>query len=411
MNLKRTLSITAATISSLFASSASNADFRGVSFESFDSGLGIGTTFRIYVNVDPGDQVLGVFGDSSWPAFFAISDCYQNPFGGPTSASIYPIFYEISPSLMFDSWVTIGLEDNVDNAMLHIGIDWSDFEDNGGGIQSANGGWFATQDDAQCYEVDGRVLIGQFTGGWDWDFPTFTIQGRNADSTSWIVQYQRPLSCEDWDEDGECWNDNCYLYNPDQADCNINGIGDVCDFADGTSGDWNEDGIPDECQSLADIDDDGEVTVLDLVLVISNWGQIGDPGILGDATWDGRVNNNDLLEVISAWGIIYSLDQAGACCIDQNCDMLLLAECLVAGGYHLGDYTNCARDACVLDPPDCDNDLNGDGYIDLIELIILISNWGECPGPKCSGDFDGDGIVNINDLMYLFSLNWHVLCE
>ena len=28
-----------------------------------------------------------------------------------------------------------------------------------------------------------------------------------------------------------------------------------------------------------------------------------------------------------------------------------------------------------------------------------------------SGDFDGDGIVNINDLMYLFSLNWHVLCE
>ena len=57
------------------------------------------------------------------------------------------------------------------------------------------------------------------------------------------------------------------------------------DEGGGTSGDWNGDGIPDECQSLADIDDDGEVTVLDLVLVISNWGQIGDPGILGDATW------------------------------------------------------------------------------------------------------------------------------
>ena len=26
--------------------------------------------------------------------------------------------------------------------------------------------------------------------------------------------------------------DNCYLYNPDQTDCNENGIGDVCDVAD-----------------------------------------------------------------------------------------------------------------------------------------------------------------------------------
>ena len=29
--------------------------------------------------------------------------------------------------------------------------------------------------------------------------------------------------------------DNCYLYNPDQADCNDNGVGDVCDLADGVS--------------------------------------------------------------------------------------------------------------------------------------------------------------------------------
>jgi hypothetical protein len=177
------------------------------------------------------------------------------------------------------------------------------------------------------------------------------------------------------------------------------------------SGDWNGDGIPDECQSLADIDDDGEVTVLDLVLVISNWGQIGDPGILGDATWDGTVNNYDLLEVISAWGIIYPLDLTGGCCIDQTCDILSLAECLVAGGYHLGDYTNCARDACVLDAPDCNDDLNGDGYIDVLDLIDMFAGFGQCAGPKCYADINGDGVVNINDLMYLFSLNWHVLCE
>jgi len=42
--------------------------------------------------------------------------------------------------------------------------------------------------------------------------------------------------------------DNCDLPNPDQADCNDNGIGDVCDIADGTSLDDNGNGIPDECE-------------------------------------------------------------------------------------------------------------------------------------------------------------------
>ncbi len=42
--------------------------------------------------------------------------------------------------------------------------------------------------------------------------------------------------------------DNCDLANPDQADCNENGVGDVCDIADGTSLDDNGNGIPDECE-------------------------------------------------------------------------------------------------------------------------------------------------------------------
>ena len=408
VNIKRRLSITVATISSLFASSASNADFRGVSLEILDSGLGIGTTFRFYVNVDPGDQVLGVFGDSSFPALFAVSDCYQHFVGyyGPPNE----VLFEFFPSLEFDSFVSIGLLTDTDDAMLSLGIDWSYFESDGN-IYANNGGWFTTQGSLQSYEVDGRVLIAQFTGGLYWDFPTFTIQGRNADSTSWIVQYQRPLSCGDEDEDGACWHDNCYLYNPDQADCNVNGIGDVCELASGTSGDWNEDGIPDECQSLADTDDDGEVTVLDLVLLISNWGQVGDPGILGDVTWDGMVNNSDLLEVLSAWGIIYSLDQAGACCIDQNCDMLLLAECLAAGGFHLGLDTNCSKNTCIPNAPDCNDDINGDGYIDVYDLIEMIAVWPGCWDPKCYADINGDGVLNINDMMYLLSLNWDVLCE
>ena len=42
--------------------------------------------------------------------------------------------------------------------------------------------------------------------------------------------------------------DNCYLYNPDQVDCNNNGSGDTCDIAEGLSADCNLDGIADECE-------------------------------------------------------------------------------------------------------------------------------------------------------------------
>lgn len=44
--------------------------------------------------------------------------------------------------------------------------------------------------------------------------------------------------------------DNCDLFNPDQADCNENGVGDICDIAAGTSRDCNQNGIPDECEGI-----------------------------------------------------------------------------------------------------------------------------------------------------------------
>ncbi len=52
----------------------------------------------------------------------------------------------------------------------------------------------------------------------------------------------------DADADGICdAGDNCALPNPDQADCQPNGIGDVCDVDSGTSRDCQSNGVPDEC--------------------------------------------------------------------------------------------------------------------------------------------------------------------
>jgi hypothetical protein len=78
----------------------------------------------------------------------------------------------------------------------------------------------------------------------DWFVGTFELSVLDTPGT--------PNNCDTTDSDGDGVFDsvdNCELYNPDQADCNGNGVGDVCDLADGTSSDCNANGVPDECDS------------------------------------------------------------------------------------------------------------------------------------------------------------------
>jgi len=178
----RTISISA-TMGALLLSGIASADFHCISVDSFDSGFGIGLTHRVYADVDSGDQVNAIFGDSDFALDIhpQTGSFYQNMFGsyGPPNEALFFLF----PSLEYDSFVTIGRLTDTDNAMLDIGIDWTDFETNGGAIWTDNGTWFATPDDAQVYEQDGRVLIGQFTGAMPEGY--FNILGKNADLSSW----------------------------------------------------------------------------------------------------------------------------------------------------------------------------------------------------------------------------------
>jgi hypothetical protein len=50
-------------------------------------------------------------------------------------------------------------------------------------------------------------------------------------------------------------------------------------------------------------------------------------------------------------------------------------------------------------------DVNGDGDVDIDDLLLLLSAWGDCPDPPsgCAADLDGDGIVGVNDLLILLA--------
>ena len=51
-----------------------------------------------------------------------------------------------------------------------------------------NGSWFATPDDAQVYEVNGQVMIGQFTvAAGEGVSGTINLQGKNADLSNWTA--------------------------------------------------------------------------------------------------------------------------------------------------------------------------------------------------------------------------------
>jgi hypothetical protein len=55
---------------------------------------------------------------------------------------------------------------------------------------------------------------------------------------------------------------------------------------------------------------------------------------------------------------------------------------------------------CENPEDDCPADFNGDGVVNVSDLLILFDAWGSCPG--CDEDLNGDGVVNVSDLLLLF---------
>ena len=70
----------------------------------------------------------------------------------------------VNPELAFDSWVTIGSEDNYMNALSGFIMEFGSFETEGGEISTDNGAWFVTPDKRQSMAPESkRILLIQLT--------------------------------------------------------------------------------------------------------------------------------------------------------------------------------------------------------------------------------------------------------
>ena len=89
------------------------------------------------------------------------------------------------------------------------------------------------------------------------------------------------------------------------VDCNHNAEADACDIFHGISEDLNGNGIPDECETMGDLNGDGRINVADLLLLLAAWGPCQDPcppACSGDLDGDCRVGAMDLLGLLGNWG-------------------------------------------------------------------------------------------------------------
>lgn len=230
---------------------------------------------------------------------------------------------------------------------------------------------FGWHEESQLLPSDGEDYdyFGQYTGFYGGIAVVTSNSDDDNGSASGSAYVFNISSSTDSDNDGiPNWEDNCEIYNPNQTDCNENGIGDVCDIEFQTSFDCNQNYIPDECES--DCDADGIIDDCD------NDGDYDGDGIPNNCEADCNENNiPDEFEI--KFGMVTDCDLNG---IPDECE----------------DFSDCNAngipDACdILDglAQDCDEngvpDVCEDPQIEL-DLKSVLQGHDSTPGDRLGID-------------------------
>jgi hypothetical protein len=125
----------------------------------------VGTTWRVYaVMQQEGDILDAVYGDKAHPMeITSTAPFFQHPKGGALASEVMRMDVDKDPTLRFDSWFTIGADDNYMNSVTPFIVEFGEFE-KGNAFRTEDGAWFVTPGKRQAMAPENKeILLMQLT--------------------------------------------------------------------------------------------------------------------------------------------------------------------------------------------------------------------------------------------------------
>jgi hypothetical protein len=222
--------------------------------------------------------------------------------------------------------------------------------------------------------------------------------------------------------------DACDIAAQTSSDCNLNTVPDLCDIAAGSSFDIDINGIPDECQGVplnnacntSQIIQAGSHVITNLHATTD-----GPAGQNNCGFPDGQIHNDVWFRYVAQCAGIVTIN---LCNVNFDARLAVYIGCPSEGSQPIA----CSDDACGLAPrvtfqnagpllyrirvggapgsvgggpmvisctpsPQCPGDADGNGSVNIADLLMVISNWGQ--SGLNPADVNGDSIVNVADLL------------
>lgn len=238
---------------------------------------------------------------------------------------------------------------------------------------------------------EGQVGCGGIASGSCCSFGTGLPGCAQADCCKTVCDFDH-VCCEDeWDELCVFWAATlCQETCPGPpGDCFVNEGGSPC-----VAGTMPFSDDPLCCHAVCDLDSFCCEGLWDQVCVLAAQELCGDLCPAAPAC----PSEGDCLEPHAAPGCDDPAICQAVCAVDTYC-------CEFAWDSVCATLANAA--SLNLCPHFCiPGDLNGDGVVNVSDLLLLLSQWGPCDHPgDCAGDLNGDGVVNVSDMLLLLA-NW-----
>lgn len=158
-----------------------------------------GSTYRLFAQMPSAQHSLHVvFGNAAHPLNIqSTAPFYQHPLGANSAMGINDAVVAASPTLVYDSYITLGYTSSTNNGMWELGLNFEQFN-SGNSISTSNGGWFLLPTDAECVAPANQlILLAQFT-------TTGTVTGT--------------LNLQGWTSPQQAWNAYGLTFSTDDAE-------------------------------------------------------------------------------------------------------------------------------------------------------------------------------------------------